>query len=131
MLIAMLALIGTSSLIGHGAASGETPALILDYIHNLVAAVWIGGIFYFVFTLLPTLSQLKEVNKEKMSLALIPRFSIAFVISIGIVIITGPTLLWFLESDVGLITDSLYGQLIMLKITIAAVMISFRWIFSI
>jgi len=46
MLIAMLALIGTSSLIGHGAASGETPALILDYIHNLVAAVWIGGIFY-------------------------------------------------------------------------------------
>ena len=95
MLIAMLALIGTSSLIGHGAASGETPALILDYIHNLVAAVWIGGIFYFVFTLLPTLSKLKEINREKMSLALIPRFSIAFVISIGIVIITGPTLLWF------------------------------------
>ena len=130
MLIAMLALIGTSSLIGHGAASGETPALILDYIHNLVAAVWIGGIFYFVFTLLPTLSQLKEVNKEKMSLALIPRFSIAFVISIGIVIITGPTLLWFLESDVGLITDSLYGQLIMLKISIAAVMISLGGFFQ-
>ena len=130
MLIAMLALIGTSSLIGHGAASGETPALILDYIHNLVAAVWIGGIFYFVFTLLPTLSKLKEVNKEKMSLVLIPRFSIAFVISIGIVIITGPTLLWFLESDVGLITDSLYGQLIMLKITIAAVMISLGGFFQ-
>ena len=130
MLIAMLALIGTSSLIGHGAASGETPALILDYIHNLVAAVWIGGIFYFVFTLLPTLSKLKEVNKEKMSLVLIPRFSIAFVISIGIVIITGPTLLWFLESDVGLITDSLYGQLIMLKISIAAVMISLGGFFQ-
>ena len=65
MLIAMLALIGTSSLIGHGAASGETPALILDYIHNLVAAVWIGGIFYFVFTLLPALSKLKEETKRK------------------------------------------------------------------
>jgi copper transport protein len=117
-------------LIGHGAASGETPALILDYIHNLVAAVWIGGIFYFVFTLLPTLSKLKEINKEKMSLALIPRFSIAFIISIGIVIITGPTLMWFLESDVGLITDSLYGQLIMLKIAIAAVMISLGGFFQ-
>ena len=130
MLIAMLALIGTSSLIGHGAASGETPALILDYIHNLVAAVWIGGIFYFVFTLLPTLSKLKEINREKMSLALIPRFSIAFIISIGIVIITGPTLMWFLESDVGLITDSVYGQLIMLKIAIAAVMISLGGFFQ-
>lgn len=130
MLIAMLALIATSSLIGHGAASGETPALILDYIHNLVAAVWIGGIFYFVFTLLPTLSQLKEINREKMSLALIPRFSIAFVISIGIVIITGPILMWFLESDVGLITGSVYGQLIMVKIAIAAIMISLGGFFQ-
>ena len=65
MLIAALALIGTSSLIGHGAASGESPALVLDYIHNLVAAIWIGGIFYFVFTLLPTFSQLKESTSRK------------------------------------------------------------------
>ena len=130
MLVAMLALISTSSLIGHGAASGETPALILDYIHNLVAAVWIGGIFYFVFTLLPALSKLKEENREKMSLALIPRFSIAFVISIGIVIITGPLLMWFLESDVGLITESVYGQLIILKIAIASVMVALGGFFQ-
>ena len=130
MLVAMLALISTSSLIGHGAASGETPALILDYIHNLVAAVWIGGIFYFVFTLLPALSKLKEENREKMSLALIPRFSIAFIISIGIVIITGPLLMWFLESDVGLITESVYGQLLILKIAIASVMVALGGFFQ-
>ncbi len=123
MLVAALALIGTSSMIGHGAASGESSALVLDYIHNLVAAVWIGGIFYFVFTLLPIFSQLKESKREKMSLLLIPRFSIAFIISVGIIVITGPTLLWFLESDVGLITESIYGQLIILKISIAAIMI--------
>jgi len=125
MLIAMLALIATSSLIGHGAASGETPALVLDYIHNLVSGIWIGGMIYFVFTLLPTFSQLKESKREKMSLVMIPRFSIAFIIAVGIVIITGPTLLWFLESDVGLITESVYGQLIILKIAIAAVMVAF------
>ncbi len=130
MLGAMLALISTSSLIGHGAASGETPALILDYIHNLVAAVWIGGIFYFVFALLPSLSKLKEESREKMSLALIPRFSIAFIISIGIVIITGPLLMWFLESDVGLITESVYGQLIILKIAIASMMVALGGFFQ-
>ena len=130
LLVAMLALIGTSSLIGHGAASGETPALVLDYIHNLVSGIWIGGIFYFVFTLLPTISQLKESNREKMSLVLIPRFSIAFIISVGIVIITGPTLMWFLESDVGLITESIYGQLIILKISIAAIIIAFGGFFQ-
>ncbi|AFS83579.1 virginiamycin B lyase family protein [Candidatus Nitrosopumilus sediminis] len=123
MLVAMLALISTSSLIGHGAASGEMPALVLDYIHNLVSGIWIGGMIYFVFTLLPTFSQLKEPKREMMSLLMIPRFSIAFIIAVGIVIITGPTLMWFLESDVGLITESVYGQLIILKIAIAAVMV--------
>ena len=126
----MLALIATSSLIGHGAASGETGALVLDYIHNLVSGIWIGGIFYFVFTLLPTFSQLKESKREKMSLVLIPRFSIAFIIALGVVIITGPTLMWFLESDVGLITESVYGQLIILKIAIAAVIVAFGGFFQ-
>ncbi|MEO2264962.1 MAG: CopD family protein, partial [Nitrosopumilus sp.] len=123
MFVASLALIATTSLIGHGAASGEAPALVLDYVHNLVAAVWIGGIFYFIFTLLPTFSQLKESSKEKMSLVMIPRFSIAFIIAIGVVVITGPILMWFLESDVGLITESMYGQLIILKIAIASAII--------
>ena len=130
MLITMLVLIGTSSIIGHGAASGETPALVLDYIHNLVAAIWIGGIFYFVFILLPTFTQLKEPIREKMSLIVMPRFSIAFIIAVGIVIITGPTLLWFLESDVELITESVYGQLIIIKITIAAIMIGLGGFFQ-
>lgn len=130
MLVASLALIATTSMIGHGAASEQAPALALDYIHNLVAAVWIGGIFYFVFTLLPTFSQLKETNREKMSLVLIPRFSIAFIISVGVVIITGPTLMWFLESDVGLITQSMFGQLIMIKIVIAAIMIGLGGFFQ-
>ncbi|MGY5150523.1 MAG: copper resistance CopC/CopD family protein [Candidatus Nitrosopumilus sp. bin_68KS] len=130
MLIASLVLIATTSMIGHGAASGQMAALALDYVHNLVAAVWIGGIFYFVFTLLPTFSQLKEKNRESMSLVLIPRFSIAFIISVGIVIITGPTLMWFLESDVGLISESLYGQLIILKIAIAGIMIGLGGFFQ-
>ena len=130
LLVAMLALISTSSLIGHGAASGQAPALFLDYIHNLVSAVWIGGIFYFVFTLLPTFSQLKESKREKMSLLLIPRFSIAFIIAVGVVIITGPTLMWFLESDVGIITESVYGQLIILKITIASIIIGLGGFFQ-
>lgn len=130
LLVSMLALIATSSMIGHGAASGEVFALILDYMHNLVAAVWIGGIFYFVYTLLPAISQLKQSRQEKISLLLIPRFSIAFIISIGIVIITGPLLMWFLESDVGLITESVFGQLIILKIVIAAIMISLGGFFQ-
>jgi len=130
MLVAILGLIGTSSLIGHGAASGEIPAIILDYIHNFVSGVWIGGIIYFVFALLPIFSHLDETKREKMTLVLIPRFSVMVIIAVGIVIITGPTLMWFLESDVGLITESIYGKLIFVKIAIAAVMIAFGGYFQ-
>ena len=130
MLVVSLMLISTTTMIGHGAASEQLGAVVLDYIHNLVAAVWIGGIIYFVFTLLPTFSQLQEKNQEKMSLVMIPRFSIAFIISVGIVIVTGPTLMWFLESDVGLITESVFGQLIILKIAIAGVMVALGGFFQ-
>jgi len=130
MLTLSLLLIGTSSIIGHGEASGQIPALVLDYVHNLVAGVWIGGIIYFVFTLLPALSQLEETKREKMTFVLIPRFSIAFVIAIGIVIISGPLLMWFLESNMNLIIESIYGKLILIKIAIAAVMIGFGGYFQ-
>jgi len=130
MVVLSLALIGTTTMIGHGSASGEMAAVTLDYVHNLVAAIWIGGIIYFVFTLLPTFSKLDETIKEKMSLVMIPRFSIAFIIAVGIVIITGPTLMWILESDVGIITQSIYGKLIISKIAIASIMVGLGGFFQ-
>jgi len=117
-------------MIGHGAASGEMAAFALDYIHNLVAAIWIGGIIYFAFILLPTFSKLDKVVNEKMSLVMIPRFSIVFVIAVGVVIITGPTLMWMLETNVGLITESVYGKLIIAKILIAAIMVGLGTFFQ-
>ena len=130
MLVLSLALIGTSTMIGHGSASGQFSAVVLDYVHNLVAAIWIGGIIYFVFILLPAFSKLDKSNREKMSLVMIPRFSIAFIIAVGIVIISGPTLMWLLESDVGLITESTYGKLIIAKIAIAAIMVGLGALFQ-
>jgi len=130
MLALSLALIGTTTMIGHGSASGQMAAVALDYIHNLVAAIWIGGIIYFVFTLLPAFSTLDQTVRERLSLVMIPRFSIAFIIAVGIVIISGPTLMWLLESDVGLITQSIYGKLIIAKIAIATIMVGLGGFFQ-
>src|SRR3990172_5887983 len=123
LLILSLALIGTSTMIGHGAASEQILAIVLDYVHNLIASIWIGGIIFFGFILLPTLSILEDKKKELLSLALLPRFSIMFIISLGILIILGPTLLWFIESNVGLLVKSTYGNLILVKIAIASIMV--------
>lgn len=119
-----LALISTTSVIGHGAASQQISALVIDYIHNLLAAVWIGGVIFFGFVLLPTFAKLDETKKELATLVAIPRFSSLVLIALGIVIVTGPTLLWLLEDDVLLLSESYYGYLIIGKILIGSAMVA-------
>ena len=124
ILVISLVLIGTTTVTGHGTASGQLGAIVLDYVHNLVAATWIGGVIFLTFALLPSFSGLRENYREKISLLIIPRFSIMITVVLGIVIISGPILMWFLESNLNTITESTYGKLIIAKILIAAVMIS-------
>ena len=125
MLVASLILIFTTTMMGHGAATELAAPIVLDYVHNLLASVWIGGVIFFGFVLLPTLGSLDGIQKAKVTLAMLPRYSGMITIALGILIITGPMLLWFLESDVTSLTNSTYGYLIITKIMLAIVMISF------
>ncbi len=119
-----LALISTTTMLGHGTASMHVPAIVLDYAHNLLAAVWIGGVIYAAFVMTPSISKLEADKKERFSLLIIPKISTMVIIAVGILIITGPTLLWFLESDVGLLYDSTYGKLILAKIALGSIMVA-------
>ena len=124
LLVASLILIATTTMMGHGASTELEAPWILDYAHNLLSSIWIGGVIFFAFVALPTITKTDNSTKEKIVLSLIPRFSGLFIIAIGILIITGPTLLWFLDDNVTSLTDSTYGKLILIKIGIAATMIA-------
>ena len=131
LLIASLILIATTTMMGHGASTELEAPWILDYSHNLLSSIWIGGVIFFAFVALPTITKTENSIKEKITLSLIPRFSGLFIIAIGILIITGPTLLWFLDDNVASLTDSTYGKLILIKIGIAAVMIAFGGLYQV
>ena len=131
LLIASLILIATTTMMGHGASTELEAPWILDYTHNLLSSIWIGGVIFFAFVALPTITKTENSIKEKITLSLIPRFSGLFIIAIGILIITGPTLLWFLDDNVASLTDSTYGKLILIKIAIAAAMIGFGGMYQI
>ena len=131
LLVASLILIATTTMMGHGASTELEAPWILDYTHNLLSSIWIGGVIFFAFVALPTITKTDNSTKEKIALSLIPRFSGLFIIAIGILIITGPTLLWFLDDNVGSLTESTYGKLILIKIGIAAVMIAFGGLYQI
>lgn len=119
-----LVLIGTTTIIGHGAASEQMSAIAIDYTHNLLAAVWIGGVIFFGFILLPAFARLDDAKKELATLVMIPRFSSVVLVALGILIITGPTLLWLLEDDISLLSRSYYGYLIIAKILIGSAMVA-------
>ena len=131
MLVFALALIATTTMMGHGASTELVPPIILDYVHNLLSSIWIGGVIFLGFVVLPSITKLDGTVRDKITISLIPRFSAMIIISLGILIITGPTLLWFLDSNVSSLTDSTYGKLIMLKIAIASVMIAFGGFYQI
>ena len=131
MLVFALALIATTTMMGHGASTEMAPPIILDYIHNLLSSIWIGGVIFLGFVVLPSITKLDGTVRDKITISLIPRFSAMIIIALGILIITGPTLLWFLDSNVSSLTDSTYGKLIMLKIAIASLMIAFGGFYQI
>ena len=107
------------------------PPIILDYVHNLLSSIWIGGVIFLGFVILPSITKLDANVRDKITISLIPRFSGMIIISLGILIITGPMLLWFLDSNVSSLTESTYGKLIMLKIAIASAMIAFGGFYQI
>ena len=131
LLVASLILIATTTMMGHGASTELEAAWILDYAHNLLSSIWIGGVIFFAFVALPTISKTDDALRNKITLSLIPRFSGIFIIAIGILIITGPTLLWFLDDNVGALTESTYGKLIMIKIGLAVAMIAFGGMYQV
>ena len=131
MLVFALALIATTTMMGHGASTEMMPPIILDYVHNLLSSIWIGGIIFLGFVVLPSITKLDGNVRDKITISLIPRFSGMIIIALGILIITGPTLLWFLDSNVSSLTDSTYGKLIIIKIVIASIMIAFGGFYQI
>ena len=119
-----IAVLTTTTLISHGAASGKLAAAVLDFIHNVVASLWIGSVIYLAFVVVP---QLKKVQDEKSSMSvlslIIPQFSTIVVALLGLVVITGPFLLYVLENNLSLTLVSIYGEILIIKLSLAGAMI--------
>lgn len=120
----------TTSLMGHGAAintGGAEIPITIDFVHNLAASIWIGGVFYLALAVAPKLKQ-NEILNERFRFSIlaiiIPRFSTIPVVVLGIIVITGPFLLYILEDDLNLTLASLYGKALLAKLIMAAIMLA-------
>jgi copper transport protein len=124
ILILGLAILVTSSLIAHAAATSQIGAIALDFFHDAAAAIWIGGLIFLGFLAAPKILEIADEKVKATAISLlIPRFSIIVVVILGVVAITGPLLLYSIESDLSLILASLYGKFLIIKLSLAGVML--------
>ncbi|HXG05718.1 MAG TPA: copper resistance protein CopC [Nitrososphaera sp.] len=125
ILILGLAVLVTSSLMAHAAATNQIFPVILDFFHNAAASIWIGGLILLGFVAVPKILSIGEERVRAAALSiLIPRFSTVVVTLLGIAVITGPILLFALESDLSLTVASLYGRILMVKLGLAGAMVA-------
>jgi copper transport protein len=122
-----LSLLLTTSMIGHGAANNQFSSIGIDFVHNLAASLWIGGVIYlgFVFTSkLRDDTSLGKDHKVALLSLIIPRFSLIVVTILGFIVFTGPLLLLILDSNLGQVLSSLYGKTLLVKLALAVVMLA-------
>jgi copper transport protein len=125
ILILGLAVLVTSSLIAHAAATSQIFPIVLDFFHNTAASIWIGGLILLGFVAVPRILAIGDDRIRSSALAiLIPRFSTVVVTLLGIAVITGPVLLFSLESDLSLTFVSVYGQVLAIKLGLAGAMVA-------
>src|SRR5918911_2431993 len=127
LLVIGLAILATTTLIGHGATSGQLLPIAIDFVHNLAASLWIGGIIYLALVVTPKIKSadtLEENVKASILSIIIPRFSTIPVTILGVIVVTGPFLLYFIENNLDLTLASLYGKWLIIKLSLAAIMIA-------
>ena len=122
ILVMGLAVMVTSSLISHG--GGQVVSIMLDFFHNAAAGIWVGGIVLMGFVVVPKLLALSQERARSAAISiLIPRFSTIVVTVLGLAVVTGPILLFMIESNLSLTLASTYGRILMIKLALAGVMV--------
>jgi copper transport protein len=119
-----LATLVTSSMMAHAAANSQIGPIALDFFHDVAASIWIGGLMLLGLVATPKILEIADEKAKATAISLlIPRFSMIVVTILGIVAITGPLLLYSIESDLSLTIASIYGKFLIAKLSLAAVML--------
>jgi copper transport protein len=134
----------SNSLVSHNAATEFLPllAISVDWFHVMGVSIWLGGLFYLSLILLYVIrissKEIKETDddssieireeqievRSSYSLAVtLPYFSMIAIICLGVIGITGLYMAWLQLQSVGSLFNSVYGNILILKLCVIVPMI--------
>lgn len=116
-------LVGTFAFAGHAIGGEGVEGIIhpsADVLHLIAAAAWVGA-------LVPLALLLATAGADAASLAIARiatrRFSTLGIISVATLLLTGIVNSWYLVGSVSALTATVYGQLLLFKLALFAVMV--------
>ena len=120
-------LIGTLAWAGHGAAGSDIEGavhLAADILHLIAAAAW-GGALIPLALLLHAVRRDPAEPSVVISCKAVLRFSPLGILSVGTLVATGIVNTWMLAGSMPALTGTDYGRLLLLKVVLFLVMLSF------
>jgi copper transport protein len=93
-------------------------ATAIDWVHLCAVAVWVGGLFFLGFALLPALRPLGGPARTRLLSALVPRFSTVAAVSVVVIILTGLYQTVRLVDSWSVFIDLAWGRALVLKLVL-------------
>ena len=109
----------TLSLTSHGAATAgiRWEALVVDYVHLVPAAFWVGALFHFALGIPLVLRSLTPEQRTACLSAMVPRFTVVAALSVVVLILTGIFSAWA-QVNILPALDTPYGLTLVVKLAI-------------
>lgn len=104
---------------GHAAAVSDVLvpySVVLDWLHLLGSALWVGGMVVILLLYLPLLKVRPSNERARSLLAILPQFSPLAIVGVAILAITGPLNTTFHLTSIDQFISTAYGRTLVIKI---------------
>nr|BBH94601.1 hypothetical protein KTA_28000 [Thermogemmatispora argillosa] len=121
-----LALFGAMTLSSHAAAVSSNVFLfsvLIDWLHLLGSAFWIGGMFYIVTCYLPLLEQQSPSVRAQSLTTVLPYYSPWAIAGVVLLTITGPFSASFHLTEPAELLTTAYGRALLIKVGLVAALL--------
>lgn len=112
---------------GHAASVSDLLlpyAVVIDWLHLVAAALWVGGMFTIFLIYLPMLKALVLTERTRSLLAILPQYSPLAIAGVVIMATTGPLSAAFHLTSVDQSITTAYGRALLVKILLVAALLA-------
>ncbi|HEX2503030.1 MAG TPA: CopD family protein [Miltoncostaeaceae bacterium] len=109
---------------GHASSGGDRTAnVVIDALHSLATAAWLGGLLGLAVLALPAVRALPSGDRVRLGAGVVVRFSALALTAVAVLVVTGVYRALAELGAVGDVADTAYGRALLVKLGLFAVLL--------